>query len=301
MPTPSTGAKKIVKRIYYRIRNNQWIYLNLINFREKRLVKKSLGSSLHSTQGRILQELRSNGIAFSNLLEIFPERDFLSEFQKWIEKSESNLRQRSKKKFLLSYYGTDAPDREIDLSNPFVKFYLNDKILSIACQYLGYVPQLFEVYIEKTIPLSENTPQFSQNWHRDPEEKRTIKVFVYLNDVDENSGPFTYVKKSAPSNDSPYSRLFPQDLPWGSYPSASDVQNSVEKEDLLVATAKQGTVIFCDTSGLHKGGHAVKNYRIMSTGFYPSKHYTEPRPFATPKSNLLEKDFSKLAKAVLNK
>ena len=40
----------------------------------------------------------------------------------------------------------------------------------------------------------------SQRWHRDPEEEHVVKAFLYLSDVDEEAGPFEYVKGSPPGN-----------------------------------------------------------------------------------------------------
>jgi ectoine hydroxylase-related dioxygenase (phytanoyl-CoA dioxygenase family) len=198
----------------------------------------------------------------------------------WIVNNETNLTAKLKKKYLFSYFGTDNKDLVLDVSNPFVRFYLSNEVLQIVSIYLRYVPQLFEVYVEKTMPVGSETPSFSQNWHRDPEEKKTLKVFIYLSDVTEESGPFTYVLGSSPTGTGKHKNLFPQKLPHGSYPSEIDVSSKVKLEDLLIATGVQGSIIFCDTSGLHRGGYAKSDYRIMSTGFYPSKYYSERSRFS---------------------
>jgi hypothetical protein len=188
--------------------------------------------------------------------------------------------------------------RPIDFKNPFVRFYLTEEILQIVSEYLGYVPQLFEVYIEKTIPSGVNEPIYSQNWHRDPEEKRTLKVFLYLNDVNEQSGPFIYVRGSQPTSQTSYAKLFRQKLPHGSYPDSIEVSNSTNASDHYVATGLKGTIIFCDTAGLHRGGYATTGSRIMSTGFFPSKYYSEKRRFTVDLESVPE-NLGPLAKSVL--
>jgi hypothetical protein len=149
-----------------------------------------------------------------------------------------------------------------------------EKILQIVISYLGYIPELYEIYIEKTVPVGDASPEYSQNWHRDPEEKKTLKVFLYLSDVNSDCGPFTYILRSQPTGKSKLSKLYPQKLPHGSYPDAEDVKNSVGDNSYLVATGEIGTLIFCDTAGLHRGGHATKHHRIMSTAHFPSKRYS---------------------------
>jgi hypothetical protein len=102
---------------------------------------------------------------------------------------------------------------------------------------------------------------------------------MYLNDVDEFAGPFTYVRGSQPTSKNSYSKLFRQKLPWGSYPEESAVLAKTSSEDQFVATGSAGTIIFCDTAGLHRGGFAKTKERVMATGFFPSHFYTESRLF----------------------
>ncbi len=45
-------------------------------------------------------------------------------------------------------------------------------------------------------------------------------------------------------------------------------------------TGSKGSVIFCDTSGLHRGGFAKSQQRVMATGFFPSKKYSESSRFS---------------------
>jgi hypothetical protein len=124
--------------------------------------------------------------------------------------------------------------------------------------------------------MKEPSAMHSQLWHRDPEEKKMIKVFIYLNDVNENNGPFFYVKGSQPSGKSKISKFAPQYLPKGSYPDEATVKNTILLDQIVCAKGKAGTIIFCDTAGLHKGGFAVEGERKMSTGFFPSKKWSEP-------------------------
>ena len=154
---------------------------------------------------------------------------------------------------------------------------------------------MYEIYIEKTLPVGDASPEYSQNWHRDPEEKKTLKIFLYLNDVNVDCGPFTYILRSQPTAKSRLSKLFPQKLPHGSYPDADSIKDAVEDNSYFVATAEKATLIFCDTAGLHRGGHATKHHRIMSTAFFPSKRYSEQ-----PLFNLGSLRDSDLAKYNLN-
>jgi len=260
-----------IRAPYYLIRNNSYIYLNFVN-RKYRVTTSDLMQT-DTVQDKIIYDLNLNGIATASFGELFPKGEFSKLFD-WVQKNEVNLKQKSKKKYLYSYYGTEDENKPIDLDNPFVQFYLSEKLLQIVVSYLGYIPQLYEIYIEKTLPVGDASPTYSQNWHRDPEEKKTLKIFLYLNDVNIESGPFTYILRSQPTGKSKLAKLFPQKLPHGSYPESDSIKKLVNDDSYYVATAEKATLIFCDTAGIHKGGHAIKYDRVMSTAFFPSKKYS---------------------------
>lgn len=111
-------------------------------------------------------------------------------------------------------------------------------------------------------------PMGSQRWYRDPGMKRMVKVFIYLTSVDEESGPFTYVLGSHAGGR--WRRLFPQKQfgLHGIYPREGAVDRVLPKSDIKVCTGSAGTVIFCDTIGMHKGGYSLSKARIMYTSVY---------------------------------
>lgn len=281
MATKGRFFNEAIKRAYFSIRNQHFIYNRIVNYKYRSEWQNYLESSeLQPHQRDILDSLERDGVSVCSVNTLVREPD-LEKCLSWIQKNEKQAVPRPKKKFLLSYTPKEDGVGVLDLSNPIIATILDKSVLEIVCAYLQYIPQLFEVYIEKTIPVGEAEPQFSQNWHRDPEEKKTLKVFLYLSDVDSNSGPFTYLKGSQPTNGKKdrYARMFPQKLPHGSYPKNANFAKGVNEADIFEATSKAGTIIFCDTAGLHKGGHAKSKSRIMATAVFPSKKYSEKRIF----------------------
>lgn len=89
-----------------------------------------------------------------------------------------------------------------------------------------------------------------------------------------------------------YGHLFPQRPPSGIYPPAGAVEELVKEADIKYCTGRAGTVIFCDTSGLHKGGYATGAERIMFTDGFQSEagprpiRYNKPEGFADFYKNL---------------
>jgi len=231
--------------------------------------------TLNSVQTKILNELHSCGIATTNLADLFPNENMLEKLQNYAKKQETDGSVNHKKKFLVDYWDERV---KLDINNPFLKLALNPLILDVANTYMEMWTSLLYLTLQKTTPLKGELTN-SQNWHRDPQEIKVVKVFTYLNDIDESSGPFTYVKNSAPTQNHKYAKLFPQELPAGSYPGNERVEKAIEKKDIYPMTGKAGTMIFCDTNGLHYGGVAKSNYRIMSTFGYAAHTYKESQMY----------------------
>jgi len=219
---------------------------------------------------RIVDELQRNGIAITTLEALLSNDPLPSLMMTWISDRSPVENTASKKKFLREYWPL-VPT--LDFSNPFLRFALHNDILGIVNAYMGMWSRLTQYDLRKTLPVMDKGPVQSQRWHRDPEEKRILKIFVYLNDVDSDAGPFTFARKSTHGNT--HGKVFPQRPPEGCYPAEEDVRKAIPASDIQSFTGRAGTVIFCDTSGLHFGGRATMKERIMSTTAYNSPAYTE--------------------------
>jgi hypothetical protein len=78
---------------------------------------------------------------------------------------------------------------------------LNKGVLELISGYMGSVPILHGIRLLESRPLGregkeEEAWNRDQLWHRDKYDKYSIRLFVYLTEVDEDSGPFEYFKKS---------------------------------------------------------------------------------------------------------
>lgn len=97
-------------------------------------------------------------------------------------------------------------------------------------------------------------------------EGNFLKVFLYLTDVGEKNGPFTYVRKS--NINAKQQRTIE-----GSYRlSDNAVFSHYNKEEEIKFIAPQNTVIAADTTGLHKGTKVVQGHRdLLTMNFCTSK------------------------------
>lgn len=255
---------------------NAWPIWYGIRNRDARKLYEKHTPILSKTQRQIASQLLEDGIAFTTIDDLFPGEKLLPVLTKYME----NLGQMEgaivrKKGFLHPYWDERS---EFDLSNPFFKISLRSEVLDIVNSYDRMFRRFNYLHLTETVPVGESAAVQSQRWHRDPGEKRMVKMFIYLNDVDSNAGPFTYVRKSQ-FGSGVYGNTFPQYLPSGIYPPEGAVEKVVNKHDIVEATGKAGSIIFCDTAGLHRGGHAKSKSRFMFTAFYPSTHWTEKTLF----------------------
>jgi hypothetical protein len=116
----------------------------------------------------------------------------------------------------------------------------------------------------------------TQLWHRDLDDARCIKTFIYFNDVDMQTGPFSYLRGThmsgrhgglQPGNDKTKNRY-----------TDEEITAPLSLEDAQICTGTAGTMIFCDTYGFHRGLKPQKD-RLMSLSQYVSKASRYGREF----------------------
>lgn len=278
--------RKILKRITrpftrgYKIIRSQKPFIKFFN---KTARKKYLEHppKLTSTQISLVENLKQNGIAITTLSTLFPNEERTGLLIAFAKKKSDEATEGRKKKFLEYVWGEGTFTMEME--NPFNKIAVDKKILDVVNSYMEIYSKFVFSSLNITRAISEGAEaQGSQRWHRDPAagDEKICKVFIYLNDVDESTGPFQYCKKTHKSG--ALNALFPAYTYDGFYPPQNKVEETVGKENILSATGLAGTVIFCDTTGLHKGGYSTNRSRMMSTFFYVSPASLQKTKFAFP-------------------
>lgn len=240
-----------------------------------------LGNKLNPIEKNILSNLNENGIAFTTVDDLLGKDKGFEELNSNVnailesrkeELTQLKLRANEEntigdKTFNLELLGSELT---FDSENVFAHFALNDTLLNIANSYFQMYAKLRYYNVWKTF-ASKGTPRESQLWHFDREDRYILKMFLYLSDVDEGAGPFTYApgthKKGKLSN------LEPKFFVEGGVPRTNDDQmNEVFPQDKWIkGIGKKGTIIFADTRGFHKGGEARTNDRLMFTCMFTSE------------------------------
>ena len=234
---------------------------------------------LSEVQERIVNSLRTDGIAVVRFSELFDDA-FWSELEADIAGFVSETKETivthgrppaKKEGFLVRRFTTKdrtAPNPVFSLDSPWLRLALSETLLDIVNTYREQLTRLY--YLDNWFTVAypgAGKRRDSQRWHRDPEEAHVTKVFLYFSDVDQESGPFEYVKGS------PAGSRYGAFEPWGEGKTRLDddeLDREIAPEDRVTLTGPAGTMIFCDTGGFHRGGFAQSKPRILHTSSYVS-------------------------------
>lgn len=279
---------------YHHFMASRFVWWHIRNRRSRKLWQEA-NIAPSPAEARMVARLNDCGIAIGHVSEFFPSNVFeeLSRYAaaRWDDPSIRSIaseRAQSlsptvpgvKKSFLVSLW---KGDHTLDPRSPFLRYSLSDPLLHVVGAYLEMYPKFRDWRLEVTVPTPEGMrPRASQRWHRDQEDQKLVKVFLYLNDVDENAGPFMYVKHAHPAGK--WRDLFPRKPPRGSLPMPENVDDFIPWPDVEVCTGKAGTIVFCDTSGLHQGGYAKTKHRLMYTSIYTTSGSPWPIRYRYPEN-----------------
>ena len=116
-------------------------------------------------------------------------------------------------------------------------------VLDVVAGYLGCKPTIDDVLAWWSLP-GRPGPLEEQFFHRDNDSIRFLKLFVYLSDVDDKSGPHVFVQGTHASND-----LLELGRRW----QDAEVAAAGLGDRIRQFVGPFGTSFLEDTYGLHKG------------------------------------------------
>ena len=230
--------------------------------------------ALDDVQQRIVDELRREGYATLPFSKLVAEPGVWDELEADGEQfrieteaalareasgEESVLRRRPGKEFVVRKYAYGV---KLPLDDPWLRLGTNPRLLDLANAYLGLWSKLEYVDLWYTPPAPEEERRSSQRWHRDFNDRHLLKAFIYLVDVDDETGPFEYVPRSAPGGE--LDSLWPWRPLGDNYPPQDELADRIQGR-AVTFTASKATLIFCNTCGFHRGGFATGKPRVLAT------------------------------------
>ncbi|PTU32366.1 phytanoyl-CoA dioxygenase family protein [Stenotrophobium rhamnosiphilum] len=162
--------------------------------------------------------------------------------------------------------------RDIVLAPRLLAVANDPEILDIAGRYLGCKPTLAYLAVWWSYP-TEIGAQQAENFHRDVDDWRFLKLFVCLSDVGPDNGPHKYVTNSVESEKLREIRRF----------TDQEVESVFGIENIKCLTGHPGQAFLEDTFGIHKGQPVKQGRRLMFQAVYSmySLPYGPGKPVAT--------------------
>ncbi|SFJ41079.1 hypothetical protein [Bradyrhizobium sp. cf659] len=170
-----------------------------------------------------------------------------------------------------------------------VRWPLHDRILDIVETYLGLPAACDTLNFFYTV--ADGRQVAARRWHRDLEDRRMVKMIVYLHDVDIDTGPLEILHRRFPGSDSLDGANFPvltQEM------LEERLGATLQSGDVTTCIGKAGTVIFTDVaSHYHRGRPAIARDRCAL--FYNFFSRTPLRPFFCERHVFSRQQLSELA------
>jgi hypothetical protein len=216
-----------------------------------------------------VNELMSNTLLFEELEASVLEKEALLADEIRNSREEMSKAQRNKS-YVFSLLGSKPV---LDPNDIFVRFALQPDLVQLVNSYFGMLTRFRYFNVWHNLPTGQQ-PRESQLWHRDPEDRYVLKMFVYLTDVDEGSGALSYVPRTHARGSlktEPASTIVKEGNTFVRRTDDAQMSAMIPREKWITATGKKGVVVLVDTRGYHKGGWARERERIVYTCMFSSQ------------------------------
>jgi hypothetical protein len=167
----------------------------------------------------------------------------------------------------------------LPLEDEWLRLGIEPRVLDVVNSYFGLWSKLVYFDLWHTIPVGEHASRIgSQNWHRDPEDRMKLRLYLYFRDVAVDAGPLQYMPGSQLGG--PNWTDFPWPGPLGSHlPPQEELEHRIPADRWVTCVGSRGTLVFCDTIGLHRGGVAAGSGRVLATWAFVTPASLYPRRF----------------------
>jgi len=273
--------------------DNMWEII-MPNFIRKEL--KIRTSLLRHLQNKVhkssILKISDEGFAFlddcSNLLESAIKRSLIMLNESGIASDDDKLKY--KKNFLRVL--------KIDLNNnsnhAIKEITTSDLILLPVANYFGHIPILTSASIFFS-PNKEFQSGRSQQYHMDGVDGRVVKIFIALDDIDEQSGPFVFLPKSISRR--VYNSMRKKRLVKRRNLKVPDetIYQFCEESDAIVSTLRKGSALFVDSDVCYHYGSrpSPKSRKVLFLEYRSA--YSKEREFTLPNREYLKDGFSSLS------
>jgi Flp pilus assembly protein TadD len=164
-------------------------------------------------------------------------------------------------------------DEEPMLARPeFQKFMADPLLLSVSQSYLGVEPKLAYLALWWSAAFEKNPmSHMAQLFHSDLAHIKWLKIFVYITDVTDETGPHSFVRGSH-KVDEEGRELRRRGLVRI---SDEDIHRTYGRDRVMDLVGPRGTVFIADTRAFHKGHLPRAGHRLALQIYYVSSLFPE--------------------------
>ena len=151
-------------------------------------------------------------------------------------------------------------------------------VLSVVAATLRATPTIALMSVWWSLPRADGKPEQAENFHRDFDDYRFIKLFCYLTDVDETSGPHVFVRGSHRVNKHTEAKR----------PLSDEfVAKEFGADNILRFVGPAGTAFLENSFGVHRGLPAATKPRLIFQVLYSLRPliYGPRKPLVRPNGN----------------
>jgi hypothetical protein len=168
----------------------------------------------------------------------------------WVDRNESDLR------IIHAEKANDTLDKEFFSSSSFLETgesMLQSKLIK-------------NFTMANRTSFRENNLGSGGGWHRDNNYSHGFKALAYLTDVNDDNGPFEYIKKTFTLQNHIFDFPYPDKYQF----TDKEINDFIEKNKKLYfrVTGKAGSLVMFNTNGIHRGMPVKKGVRYAITNYY---------------------------------
>ncbi len=238
------------------IKASNFIFMEIIySIKKFFYFKKKLISSKISKNGYLVLENFISEVACNNIIK---------DIDKFINKYPEEIYNVNDKNSDLRLWGFE------NFSEEAKKYLLNKELSQIITNYdIFFKNEKSFVLGAKLIANNHHIGSGGGKWHKDRTNRKFkyCKALVYLNDVDENNGPFQYVKGSHKSSFL-IKNFIKKNFDFSKKNFSNEEIDNNFSNNVVTFSKPKGTVIIFDGTGIHRGKPIKKNYRYALTNYY---------------------------------
>jgi len=216
-------------------------------------------SNLEENELKLLLEIKKNGyVVIPNFFDPEQCQNCIDDIDMMVKKNEKFVQKQED----LRIFGAE------ELSENVKTFFDNPLLIKLAESY-NAVPTCCAFTLAGRIESTGNEEEFGSGgpWHRDS-YFRQFKSLLYLNDVNENNGPFQLIHQSHMTKEEDRKTANLEHMQSSFLQETVDKITHANPDRLKSLTGKAGTLVLVDTSIIHRGIPLKKGVRYALTNYF---------------------------------